>query len=673
MIQISENGNYFKAVLANGSKCQGPKKDFTFLEKQTDGFYDLLQGSVVIAKDVQFTDFKDSTGVVFGSLPLFKTFVNSNTGGFNGGGAAPDLTGYATETWVIANTPQGQFLGSITPTSTPTGSGANYWNATQAGTYTNFGGVVVAANSFAFISRSATGVFSISQTALNLTEYSKLSDTVVIVEGVNASANGYYSSTTGALTSNNSWRSIKFPVNSTDKLYATAIVTGSLTALAVYYNSSGVFISSEKIGLNPLPATTYTKELLTIPANTSYVGISSYSTTTYGLLHTLASTALDKRMTSNDRLILDTESVVGIGETVNGFYAYDTGAFGVLSTYNSIKFPVNPLDTYYASASSFNTGTALAVYYNSSGTYISFEKRANNTATIVYDKQKLTIPTNAAFVGLTSYLTNQLGKLDLLSVVKYKDLKAISDAVNALTPATPINSVWFGKKIAWYGTSIPAGFPNQSEQNVYSYANRSAIQLGATIQNYSVPNGIIRKFKSTGLATGRAPSLSFTNTAGTANYLTQMVNLIGTSNEPDLFVFDYSVNDYDEDSTDIQAGNWDLTSESLNTFHGSFGFVIKQLLLAKPKARIAIFCHFSDDTAALSNGWGKTNELIEKIGIYWGIPVLKVHQKSGLIKKNGINTISNYMPDNIHPATDTTGKTVEILTNLAYDFLKSIS
>ena len=65
------------------------------------------------------------------------------------------------------------YLGTITPSSTPTGSGANFWSATQAGTYTNFGGVVVAANSFAFISRSATGVFSISQTALDLTSYAQ--------------------------------------------------------------------------------------------------------------------------------------------------------------------------------------------------------------------------------------------------------------------------------------------------------------------------------------------------------------------------------------------------------------------------------------------------------------------------------------------------------------------
>jgi hypothetical protein len=61
---------------------------------------------------------------------------------------------------------------SIVPTSpAPTGTGIASFTATQAGTYTNYGGVIVAANSFAIISRSASGAFSISQTAFDLSNY----------------------------------------------------------------------------------------------------------------------------------------------------------------------------------------------------------------------------------------------------------------------------------------------------------------------------------------------------------------------------------------------------------------------------------------------------------------------------------------------------------------------
>ena len=78
------------------------------------------------------------------------------------------------------------FLGSITPTSTPTGTGVAYWLATQNGTYTNFGGVVVAANSFAIISRSAAGAFSISQTALDISSKVNVSDVVNNLDSISS-------------------------------------------------------------------------------------------------------------------------------------------------------------------------------------------------------------------------------------------------------------------------------------------------------------------------------------------------------------------------------------------------------------------------------------------------------------------------------------------------------
>lgn len=68
--------------------------------------------------------------------------------------------------------------GSVKPTDTPTGTGVAFWVATQAGTYTNFGGVIVSANSFAVISRDATGAFSISQTTFDITSKVNVSDVI---------------------------------------------------------------------------------------------------------------------------------------------------------------------------------------------------------------------------------------------------------------------------------------------------------------------------------------------------------------------------------------------------------------------------------------------------------------------------------------------------------------
>lgn len=68
--------------------------------------------------------------------------------------------------------------GSVKPTDTPTGTGVAFWVATQAGTYTNFGGVIVSANSFAVISRDAAGAFSISQTTFDISSKVNVSDVV---------------------------------------------------------------------------------------------------------------------------------------------------------------------------------------------------------------------------------------------------------------------------------------------------------------------------------------------------------------------------------------------------------------------------------------------------------------------------------------------------------------
>ncbi len=66
------------------------------------------------------------------------------------------------------------YLGSITPTSPAyTGTSAAFWTATQAGTYTNYGNVVVSGNSFATISRTSGGTYSISQTPLDFTKYTQ--------------------------------------------------------------------------------------------------------------------------------------------------------------------------------------------------------------------------------------------------------------------------------------------------------------------------------------------------------------------------------------------------------------------------------------------------------------------------------------------------------------------
>lgn len=101
---------------------------------------------------------------------------------------------------------------------------------------------------------------------------------------------------------------------------------------------------------------------------------------------------------------------------------------------------------------------------------------------------------------------------------------------------------WAGKKVATYGTSIPYGG---------KYTILAVQELGGTAQNYCSSGSYIRRGKTDNVPV----SNSFTDGADTTyrNYVKDMLNLIGTSNEPDLFVFDFSVNDYNLDQSDFDV------------------------------------------------------------------------------------------------------------------------
>ena len=73
---------------------------------------------------------------------------------------------------------QATFMGTAEPATTPTGIGNRYWTAVTPGPYTNFGGVVVGANSLAIISVTAAGVFSVSQTAFDISGKLNVSDVI---------------------------------------------------------------------------------------------------------------------------------------------------------------------------------------------------------------------------------------------------------------------------------------------------------------------------------------------------------------------------------------------------------------------------------------------------------------------------------------------------------------
>ncbi len=347
----------------------------------------------------------------------------------------------------------------------------------------------------------------------------------------------------------------------------------------------------------------------------------------------------------------------------NGVANYPTSLFFV-----SAPIPILPNIQYTASPALFGgTSGYQGAAYTSAGVYISN-----------IDTTTFTTPPLTAYVMFSVLKTNPW---TTAMIVPGAILSSSYLAYGWNGP--PAATQWTGKKIAWYGTSIPAGYPNQSNQAVYSYANRAAAAVGATCENYCVPNGVLRSATYTGGSMGARDTLSFSNLGSAINYQVSMLNLIGTSNQPDLYVFDYGLNDISADVTDFSmfdpnnpystlGTNIPISSRDVDTFIGSFNHMVDLLLAAEPRARVAIITHFSKDDFGGVDGATPLVNIQQALAEYWGFPVLKVYEKTGW-RIQGANTLATYMTDSTHPATDVTGQSVALLTTIMISFLMGIN
>lgn len=242
-----------------------------------------------------------------------------------------------------------------------------------------------------------------------------------------------------------------------------------------------------------------------------------------------------------------------------------------------------------------------------------------------------------------------------------------------------------GSIIYWFGTSIPAGYPHDDLPDIWAYPNIIGNRNKAKVFNYCVPNGLIRSANSNGTGMGSGSNgnnadgrniLSFTrkdefgNFTSVINWYDSLISKFGTVDEPTKIVLEYTVNDYDQDPTDIdQFATFDMTSEDTTTFIGAYNFVLKKIFELRPNMKVYLITHFSDDSAAGSASYASVNRAIEKLGAYWGLPTLKLWSKTGFVKRNGLDLITANMPDKIHLASAPTPATVNKTADIVEAFL----
>ena len=97
------------------------------------------------------------------------------------------------------------------------------------------------------------------------------------------------------------------------------------------------------------------------------------------------------------------DEISGTPEGSAGYYHYSTGAFVALAGWLSKKCPIDPTKLNFVTGQTNGPSTGLAVYYDSGGTFISSEFQGIAATITQYSRQLLTVPDNAAYVGVTSY------------------------------------------------------------------------------------------------------------------------------------------------------------------------------------------------------------------------------------------------------------------------------
>lgn len=278
------------------------------------------------------------------------------------------------------------------------------------------------------------------------------------------------------------------------------------------------------------------------------------------------------------------------------------------------------------------------------------------------------------------------------------------------------NSAYKGKTIWWAGTSIPAGG---------QYPEGSAAQHGATAINKAIGSSSIRKAKTDGSINGVAwqtitralshtiaekqdlidnwdtykliltnsPPSSLTDADKTfilscsyENSLLPYLN--GTFTMPSLFILDHGVND---ESFDIgNPSNFvtiPSTRNNRNYFLGACNYIIDLILQYNPRARIAIMGHHENTLRpavpqaqqVLANYWsfpfcklweqtGWSNQLAPGSVALWSVPPYNAYTSTG----QDMSVFRIWNPDNLHPHTDTTGKSQALLTNLVGAFINRV-
>lgn len=327
--------------------------------------------------------------------------------------------------------------------------------------------------------------------------------------------------------------------------------------------------------------------------------------------------------------------------------------------------------------------------------------------------------TGACYIAISSLGSNWSPYTNCISIYGYKKRSS---------------SKWAGKKIIWFGTSIPAG-GYKGNDDLYSYPKVIGKITDSTVANEAIgssgvhckcyarisannPYGFIDNLdtccrcltntvaemdwiydhcQDTNVfpTTGRALTAQEKSDAESFSYENKLDQYLTDSTFPDMFVFDHGYNDFgfSDFSNEANEQIYDsmfatLGRHNLYTFRGAMNFLIDRILSFRPTAKIVMIGAYDAQLPAKA----LVSKYQQIVAQDYEMPLLDLWNKTGWSQKqvtvngsfdaNGIwnetstpqtSTILNlWLPDNTHPHSNRSGKAIMHLVNIILPFLESL-
>lgn len=430
---------------------------------------------------------------------------------------------------------------------------------------------------------------------------------------------------------------------------------------------------------------------ITIPLGGSRLIINSYDINkTY---------VLKKQLVSVSEFVDSENQYVDVTpQIMNGYIDYKKDVYQSAGCH--VLFNVTEGEKYKVDGLNFSEGYPLGFCYRKDGANMQTLKGFGNQTRV--HGYEFTVPNGAVEVAINS------DDIKCLRVYKYKKPSTEEIARKNIGIKNK------GKKIVWFGTSIPAGCYNPSDLHT-SYPMIIGDRLGITVYNEAVPSSPVHgmrksqitesnpygffaeSFSAACLALactleekewlishwndsfwtgGKYTSMTETQAEYIRNtsYEKKLDKYLNADNFPDAFVFDVGRNDIwgDEDAT--------YTGYDRYTFPNAMHFLIDRIYRYRKDAKIIIIGHYSNQERSKNDTVVDFPQKVAKcqsdISDMWMLPICKTWEKTGWTNQSVYSSGSSKsmlawnLPDQLHPHSDTSGKATRHMADIICPFIR---